>query len=386
MGTSSKSITQHPLFPALVTMWFGATFGLCSLVIGRPTLEAWVVATGLPQYVSAAQPPLGSTARVLVALAACGIGALLGLALSAMLVRAKAPAKQVVTEADRSDQDPGEEEAVPLPAPDTVDPVERKEETPATPEAIDEADEEEEPAPDALAPFLRDDSGAGHAPRAPFSVFDELGPEAGIAPTVDDDAGETEAPDTHIAGPHPIADILPVDEPFAEDEAPEAAVEPEIVEEPETEPDTAPPFAGSPPLPSNVHPIDPARMAQNGLPTRFAKDGETPEQAPVAEAPEAAGKSSAAPVGQPTAARVTDDLSELSYLQLTERLAQAIARNPRAPERLRRKRASTAVSGPGIERLREMHARTAPANEERAPSSDEIRSALSDLRNIGGAA
>ncbi|MXP10697.1 hypothetical protein [Pseudoblastomonas halimionae] len=387
METSSKSITQHPLFPAVVTMWFGATFGLCSLVIGRPTMESWVVASGLPQYLSAAQPPLGSTARVLVALLACGIGAVIGLALAAMLVRAKAPADALdidgttgagdediaapLADAEAIDADEGLEPLPALPAPATE--VEKHDEAaesddhddhfaldddyaePVSAEADygegyrDDPEPEPEPAPDALAPFLRHDPDDG--PRSPFSVFDELGPEVGIGPALKDEADETE----DDAGP---------EQPVTVESDPVADYELEATAEADVEPEPAPPFAGSPPLPSNVHAIDPARMAQNGLPTSFARDDKpasNPAPSPIA--------ASAAPAGQPRPQR--EDLFELSYLQLTERLAQAIARNPRAPERLRRQRASTAVSGPGIERLREMHARTAPANESRESSQED---------------
>ena len=393
MGTSSRSITQHPLFPAVVTLWFGATFGLCSLVIGRSTLESWVVASGLPQYLSAAQPPLGSTARVLVALLACGVGAAIGLALAAMLVRAKAPSdaagadhEPVVTdEAERLvdgetivlSEDAEYLPALPAPVADVEDDDAAEERVAvAADDAVSVEDvvepalssePEPEPTADALAPFLRREPEDG--PRAPFSVFDELGPELAIGPALEDpELQDAELPESALqdnADPtpeevaadetDPVADYEP-DEPF------QAEASPEITQEP------APPFAGSPPLPSNVHAIDPARMAQNGLPTRFAR-ADAPAPLPEASAPPAASKTVAAP---PAPAR--EDLSELSYLQLTERLAQAIARNPRVPERLRRSRASTAVSGPGIERLREMHARTVAANESRDASPDDRNS------------
>lgn len=378
MAGSSKSITQHPLFPALVTMWFGATFGLCSLVIGKPTLEAWIVATSLPEYLAAARPPLGSTARVLLALAACGVGSLLGLALAAMLVRAKSPDDNGVSSlAER----PGEaidqsEPVAALPGADTEladhegfadydDFEDELEILPAEPESA--ADVGTAPDSDALAPFLRTDpaDAESHAPRAPFSVFDELGPDAGIASvemaeaTSDADEAEDIVNET---GAHPLAEALASDVYFEELEAGD---------------DGVPDFAGSPPLPSNVHAIDAARLEQRGLPTSFANDS-----APEPE-----------PIGEPVAPAPTleqDDLSELSYVQLTERLAKAIAKNPQPPVDLRRRTGpggtSTAVNSPGLERLREVYARTTPANESATADADDIRDALSDLRNIGGAA
>jgi hypothetical protein len=372
MAGSSRSITQHPLFPALVTMWFGATFGLCSLVIGKPTLEAWVVAAGLPEVLSAARPPLGSTARVLLALAACGIGSLLGLALAAMLVRAKSPRDDAappkpVEPAEEVEQ---AESVIALPLAETepadeIEPADQPETITAEPADISVPEPDgPEPDGDALAPYLRRDAGDAdsHAPRAPFSVFDELGPDAGIASVEISEEGVSEdsAEDAvDLTGDHPLAEALASDD-FDDDVAPD--------------------FAGSPPLPSNVHAIDAARLAQRGLPTRFADDS-APDIEPVAEA-------AATPAPAPDLEQ--DDLSTLSYVQLTERLAKAIAKNPQPPASLRRRAApgatSTAVNSPGLERLRQVHARTAPANESATPDADEIRDALSDLRNIGGAA
>lgn len=51
-----KPISSHPLFPAVVALWFGALFGLGSLAI-RPTLiESLVLKIGI-DLVIPPQPP-----------------------------------------------------------------------------------------------------------------------------------------------------------------------------------------------------------------------------------------------------------------------------------------------------------------------------------------
>lgn len=84
-----KPITSHPLFPAVVALWFGALFGLGSLAI-RPTLiESVVLKTGIDMIVPAAAPPLGITARILIALVMASLGAALGATLAMRLARPK---------------------------------------------------------------------------------------------------------------------------------------------------------------------------------------------------------------------------------------------------------------------------------------------------------
>lgn len=101
--TKGKPISSHPLFPAVVALWFGALFGLGSLAI-RPTLiEGLVLKTGLDLVVPAAAPPLGVTARILIALIMASLGAAIGAALA---VRANRP-KTEVRERKRTAANPG---------------------------------------------------------------------------------------------------------------------------------------------------------------------------------------------------------------------------------------------------------------------------------------
>lgn len=71
-------VTRHPLFPAIVALWFGALFGLGSLAIRPGLIESAVLASGIDAIVPAAGPPLGITARILIALTLAAIGGMLG--------------------------------------------------------------------------------------------------------------------------------------------------------------------------------------------------------------------------------------------------------------------------------------------------------------------
>jgi len=98
-----KPISSHPLFPAVVALWFGALFGLGSLAI-RPTLiESLVLKTGIDLVIPAAAPPLGVTARILIALVMASLGAALGAMLTLRLNRPKT----VVRERKRNAINPG---------------------------------------------------------------------------------------------------------------------------------------------------------------------------------------------------------------------------------------------------------------------------------------
>lgn len=88
-GRGKQPLSRHPLFPVTVAIWFGALLGLGSLAI-RPTLiESLVVSTGLDLLVPAAAPPLGITARILLALALAGGGGLIGAVIARRIGRPK---------------------------------------------------------------------------------------------------------------------------------------------------------------------------------------------------------------------------------------------------------------------------------------------------------
>jgi hypothetical protein len=83
----SKPVTQHQLFPAVVALWFGALFGLGSLAVRPSLLEELVIKSRIDLLIPAAAPPLGMTARMVVALAMAALGAMLGTAIARRLAR-----------------------------------------------------------------------------------------------------------------------------------------------------------------------------------------------------------------------------------------------------------------------------------------------------------
>jgi hypothetical protein len=81
-ASNNPPISRHPLFPAIVALWFGALFGLASIAIRPAFIEGIVMATGLDSIVPMAAPPLGTTARILVSLAMIGLGGVVGMAIA----------------------------------------------------------------------------------------------------------------------------------------------------------------------------------------------------------------------------------------------------------------------------------------------------------------
>lgn len=75
-------ISLHPAFPAIVALWFSALLGVGSLVLPAVLLDSVVAATGLASLIPAASPPLGMTARGLIAIVGALTGAGLGLAVA----------------------------------------------------------------------------------------------------------------------------------------------------------------------------------------------------------------------------------------------------------------------------------------------------------------
>jgi len=84
-----QPLTSHPLFPAIVALWFGALFGLGSLAIRPALIEQMVVAGGIDTVIPMAAPPLGVTTRILLALAMTGLGGLIGALIARQLSRPK---------------------------------------------------------------------------------------------------------------------------------------------------------------------------------------------------------------------------------------------------------------------------------------------------------
>lgn len=93
-GKARAPISSHPVFPAIVALWFAALLGLGSLVLPVALFEQLIAITGTASLVPAAQPPLGVTARILISLAAAGLGVLAGLAVARRVVMAQSASQQ----------------------------------------------------------------------------------------------------------------------------------------------------------------------------------------------------------------------------------------------------------------------------------------------------
>lgn len=81
-------VSAHPAFPAIVALWFAALLGLGSLVLPIALFERASEASGLAAVVAQAQAPLGTTARIVIASLASGLGLLAGLAIARQAVAA----------------------------------------------------------------------------------------------------------------------------------------------------------------------------------------------------------------------------------------------------------------------------------------------------------
>lgn len=126
---ASQPITRHPLFPAIVALWFATLLGVGSLLLRTSLVEGAVVASHLDALIPAAAPPLGTTARLMLAGLLSLPGGVIGWVLAKRLGAPKKAGPQVfkVAEADLgADQWPGVAEVqaspvAPEPAP-SLDP------------------------------------------------------------------------------------------------------------------------------------------------------------------------------------------------------------------------------------------------------------------------
>ena len=84
-------LSLHPAFPAIVALWFAALLGVGSLVLPAALLDRVVTMTGIASLLPAAAPPLGLTARSLIALAGALAGAGLGVTIARRVARSHRP-------------------------------------------------------------------------------------------------------------------------------------------------------------------------------------------------------------------------------------------------------------------------------------------------------
>ena len=90
-ASSSRPLSSLPAFPLLVALWFAALLGAGTFVLPAAIFESAAEATGLADIIPAAQPPLGTTARLAITAAAAVLGALIGLFVAWQVRRASQP-------------------------------------------------------------------------------------------------------------------------------------------------------------------------------------------------------------------------------------------------------------------------------------------------------
>ena len=167
-GGGKPPVSAHPAFPAIVALWFAALFGLGSLILPVHVLERLVTVTGMSSLVSAAAPPLGFTARALIALVATVGGALIGFVAARRLVGSKRRAR-----VERLDDDG----LLPLDVDDEFDDFDDFDDD-LPPLAAEDADDELDEAPDEPAPNR---GITPHGRRRPLAVTVEDGPSELLA-------------------------------------------------------------------------------------------------------------------------------------------------------------------------------------------------------------
>jgi hypothetical protein len=83
-------LSEHPAFPALVAAWFAALLGFGTFILPAALIETAVGATGIAAIFPPAAPPLGMTARALIALCAALAGGAAGLYIARRVAAAHA--------------------------------------------------------------------------------------------------------------------------------------------------------------------------------------------------------------------------------------------------------------------------------------------------------
>lgn len=166
-----RSISRHPLFPAVAGLWAAAILVIASAAFGVPLLERVIALTHVDSLIPAAAAPVGVTARLLLALALGAVGGVAGYVLAWKRANPKQKAvRKVFSVADAQ-----------LGAP-PIWPSESAE-TEIEPEAA------ASPEPEAEGPALPDD---GEAQAAPAAVAE---------PAIEPVAEAVTAPPPHPASP-----------------------------------------------------------------------------------------------------------------------------------------------------------------------------------------
>lgn len=146
-AAAEQPIHRHPLFPAIIALWFAALLGVGSLALSTSLLETMVLATGIDAVVPAAGPPLGIKARLLLALFLGLAGAAVGHVLARRLGEAKDDAGPKVFKVADADLDEPLVPAAPKQAVAHAEPEIEVLEGPILVESQPEPQPEVEPAP-----------------------------------------------------------------------------------------------------------------------------------------------------------------------------------------------------------------------------------------------
>lgn len=120
-----QPISRHPLFPAIVALWFATLVGMGSLALSTALLENLILTSHIDSLIPAAAPPLGATARLMLALMLGVPAGIIGWILAKRLGaprRDAAPQVFNVVDADLGAQWPGVAE-VPARAAPLVEPA-----------------------------------------------------------------------------------------------------------------------------------------------------------------------------------------------------------------------------------------------------------------------
>ena len=276
---SKSSIVAHPWFPKMIGLWFAALFGLCSLALAPEMLERIVTMLGIDRIIPAAAPPLGQTARLLLALGMAGVGEIAGLLIGARLA-----------------------------APKRSEPVRRR--------GLKSAAADAETSED--APQLRDRDRHPDAPaRKPLSAVSDLRENLGENLGGIDNALRRRALASEAEhAPRPFIEVAPL---------PGGEWQPVAVAEPEAAPAVA--FVAEQPEPVEVF-----DLAQFNVPSEAEAEPEAPPAPFAAPTVSSAAfvpafmphEPTLAPAGPAPAEIATASLEQLGVVQLSERLALAL--------------------------------------------------------------
>lgn len=371
-GAKKPPITSHPLFTPIIALWFGALFGLGSLAIRPGLIEALVLKLQIDLIVPAAAPPLGITARLLLSLGMALVGGIVGALIARRMTRAKPAVRERKRGAMQSSAAPAEspsfaaesglqqasrrralamdeehgpvydQELAPLPggAPQILDVTEfdfsRREDERAAPVAIAPhalAETDDRASALDLSGFLSTDDTPDHAIpsengnammedhrsfAAPLErAFEGRGFADPALPAADRPAQAYAPPPFEVPAASPVPEFRPQEFHGAE-----------------SRPFGAP-AAGSAPFAAPMHfavpPVEEDGSDSPSGPVAGIAPAATEEAAPIPAPMSAAVSRGEAIVRDAVERIVSTDLSELSQLQLIERLAHSLQRRRAAP-------------------------------------------------------